>query len=78
MIVVLIALGAGAVLLLTGTAAVQRSPVRWPRPASVVVPRGADLEAIAGQLQRQNVITNELIFSAAVRVQQSGRQAESR
>jgi UPF0755 protein len=35
---------------------------------SVVVPRGADLETIAAQLARQNVIDSGLVFSTAARM----------
>jgi UPF0755 protein len=37
-------------------------------PASVVVARGADLDTIAAQLERQNVIESELVFTTAVRL----------
>jgi UPF0755 protein len=70
MIVVLTALGAGAIFYFGKQQFSEPGPLT--SPASVVVARGADLESIAGQLRRQNVITNDLVFSAAARLYKAG------
>jgi UPF0755 protein len=59
---------------LAGGAAFYFGKLTFTRPgplkesANVLVPRGADLETIAAQLRRQNVIESDLVFTTAVRL----------
>ena len=46
-------------------------------PTSVLVARGSDLDTIAGQLSRQNVISSDLVFTAAVRLYRAENQLKA-
>lgn len=70
MIAVLSVLGVGAAFYFGKQQFTQPGPLA--EPASVIVPRGADLESIAGQLQRQNVIDSGFTFSTAARLYRAG------
>ena len=66
MIAVLGVLGAGGAFYFGKVRFTQPGPLT--EPTSVVVARGTDLDTIAAQLQRQNVIRSDFIFSTAARL----------
>jgi len=66
MIAVLLILAGGAAFYFGKQQFTRPGPLT--EPTSVLVARGADLESIAAQLRRNNVIDSDLIFSAAVRL----------
>jgi UPF0755 protein len=69
MIAVLGVLAAGGAIYFGKLRFTQPGPLT--EPTSVVVARGADLETIAAQLRRQNVIASDFLFSTAVRLYQA-------
>src|SRR5687767_709470 len=66
MIVVLGVLGAGAAFYFGKARFTEPGPLA--QRTSVVVPRGADLETISAQLERQNVIDSAFLFTTAARL----------
>jgi UPF0755 protein len=66
MIVVLGVLASGAAFYFGKLRFTEPGPLA--EPTNVLIARGADLNSISEQLERQNVIDSELIFSAAVRL----------
>jgi len=66
MIVVLAVLAIGGAFYLGNGYFTRPGPLA--EPTSIVVARGADLGTIASQLQRQNVIDGELVFTTAARL----------
>jgi UPF0755 protein len=75
MIVVLVVLGSGAAFYFGRQHFARPGPLT--EPASVVVARGADVQGIAEQLKRQNVIDNELVFTSAVRFYKAADQLKA-
>jgi UPF0755 protein len=66
MIVVLVMLAGGSAFYLGKVWFTQPGPLA--EPTSVLVARGTDLDTIAAQLQRQNVIDGEFVFTTAAKM----------
>jgi UPF0755 protein len=75
MIVVLVVLAAGAAFYFGNVSFTRPGPLA--EPTSVLIARGADLDTIAAQLKRQNVIESDLVFTAAARLSNVGDQLKA-
>jgi UPF0755 protein len=75
MIVVLVVLAAGAAFYFGNLTYTRPGPLT--EPTSVLVARGSDVDTIAAQLKRQNVIESDLVFTAAVRLNRAENQLKA-
>ena len=75
MIAVLTVLAAGAAFYFGKVEFTEPGPLA--QRASVVVTRGSDLETIANQLERQNVISSGFVFSTAARIYKAHSQLKA-
>jgi UPF0755 protein len=75
MIVVLVVLAAGAAFYFGNLSYTRPGPLA--EPTSVLIARGSDVDTIASQLKRQNVIESDLVFTAAVRLSRAENQLKA-